>query len=247
MELRFECPQCKQYISTTYDQIGCLATCSNCNSTITVPNPFAAITQTPLSPQQQPDPLPLPVVVTKPIKPSGNKTFLHGVGIGCGGLFLLCFLGFAALVIVSLNSTPTPDPSVSNSTTPEPEPRVEDIILSQLQPAFDAQKQAIFNSIHPLGTAKSITIHEVTVDSWKNNQRTNRQEDILKCTVRYTLYWEGGTTSDGFTKISATFDNESQRYLPSKILETNGLTNDDTGKIVLNAGGEILKSIFLGQ
>jgi hypothetical protein len=244
MELRFECPQCKQYVSTTHDQIGCLATCSTCNSTITVPNPFATITQTPLSQQQQSVPPPLPVVVTKPIKPSGYKTFFRVVGIGCGSLLLLGFLGIVALVMIGSNSTQSPTPSAES---PIPEPRIEDVLLSQLQPAFDANKQKIFDSIHPLGTAKSITIHDVTVDSWKNNQPTNREEDILQCTVRYTIYWEGGATSDGFTKISSTFDYESQRYLPMKILETNGITKGDVDKMIGDAAGEFLKSILMGQ
>ena len=48
-------------------------------------------------------------------------------------------------------------------------------------------------------------------------------------------------TKDGFTKISATYDTESQRYTASQVLATNGMTKSDAGNAALGLLGTYLQ------
>jgi len=96
---------------------------------------------------------------------------------------------------------------------------------------LNQNKQQVLNNIHPVGTAKNAVVHDVAI-VWKHGQATNRMEDVLQFTVRYTLYWQGPVTQDGYTKISETFDNESQRYTAFQILATNGVTNEHVGEAI---------------
>ena len=51
-------------------------------------------------------------------------------------------------------------------------------------------------------------------------------DDVREFTVRFTLYWEGPVTTDGFTKVEWTCDTESRRRLRTQILASNGITNE---------------------
>ena len=97
----------------------------------------------------------------------------------------------------------------------------------------------IFNGFHPVGTAKGVTVHDVAI-TWKHGQPTNRLNDVQAYNVRFTLYWEGPITRDGFTKIGATFDAESQRWIGSQIVATNGVTNQQAGEAIGQIGGAML-------
>jgi uncharacterized RDD family membrane protein YckC len=155
-------------------------------------------------------------------------------GIGCGGIAILLFAFlFVAAMIGGDNGNSPPVPSPSNQ-------KIEAQISEALQTGFDKEKQKIFDYIHPTGTAKSIKLHDVTVIEWKRGQVSGRLEDVVQFTVRYTLYWQGPITTDGFTKITQTFDNETQRYVGGKILETNGTTNQDVSYALGYIGGMLL-------
>lgn len=119
--------------------------------------------------------------------------------------------------------------------------RVEQSMLAELQKAAEQNKQAIFRSIHPVGTAKNIVIHDLTVTAWKNGRATNRYEDIRQFTTRYTIYWEGPIVKDGYTEVTQTFDTEVKRYVACKILATNGITNADAGDAALNFLGGFIE------
>jgi len=121
---------------------------------------------------------------------------------------------------------------------------VEDRLKAILEIAANRNKQQIFASIHPVGTAKSVVIHDVTVISWKQGRPTNRLEDALKFTVRYTLYWQSPLTTDGYTKVSQSYDAEVQRYIAGEILVTNGVTNSDAAYAIGYAAGTILSGVI---
>ena len=122
----------------------------------------------------------------------------------------------------------------------------EQDILNHLQQELPIYKQNIFDSIHPVGTAKSLTVHDVTIN-WKPNTRHTQPQDILQFTVRFTLYWEGPVTKDGYTKLEKTYDNESQRWVNGSILETNGVTNSDTAYLGGFIGGTVLREMLQGN
>ena len=83
----------------------------------------------------------------------------------------------------------------------------------------------IFNAIHPVGKATRIKFIEI-VFKWKNDRETNEEKDILGISMRYTLFWDGPIHKDGYTKIAANFDPETERW-SGKILETDGVTNEN--------------------
>lgn len=103
--------------------------------------------------------------------------------------------------------------------------------LGAMLTAFVAeQRQQIFNALHPTGTVTDSKVHEAKVTKWRKGVATNRPEDIAEFVVRYTIYWEGPVTRDGFTKIAQTYDAEVGRYTHSEVLSTNGVTNEEAAQ-----------------
>jgi len=127
------------------------------------------------------------------------------------------------------------------------QPRIEDVLLVETQKGLNANKQAFFENIHPIGTAKSITVHDIAVIAWKHGKDTNRFEDILQLTIRYTIYWEGPITADGYTKVTQIYDNETQRYVSGEILATNGTTKKDVGETLGQIGGALLLNALTSE
>jgi hypothetical protein len=113
-------------------------------------------------------------------------------------------------------------------------------IQTELQPALEKNKQELFNAFHPIGTAKRLVLHDVAIGGWKHGNVSGRPQDILQFTTRFTIYWEGPITKDGFTKVAATWDCESQRWLPGKILATNGVTNSQAADAFIGVAGAVL-------
>ncbi len=135
---------------------------------------------------------------------------------------------FAAITITALALLSAPAYATS----------IHEELVEAMLSILDQQKQQIFDAVHPVGKAKRVKLHELTI-KWKNDKESNREEDILAITVRYTLYWEGPITTDGYTKISSTLDTESERW-SGQVLATNGTTNDEVGEAVVNIGGAVI-------
>ena len=119
----------------------------------------------------------------------------------------------------------------------EIEAAIDTQLQRELQTSFGHNKQQLFNAFHPVGTAKSIVIHDVAITGWKHSQVTGQIDDILGFSTRFTIYWEGPIVKDGFTKIAATWDNESQRWLPGQVLATNGMTNEQAANLFIDIAG----------
>jgi hypothetical protein len=143
-------------------------------------------------------------------------------------------VAFVAAWIVARQSRPQP----SN----HPVPDLPQLIASELQKGFNENKQRIFDSVHPVGTARNVVIHEVTINAWKHGKATNRAEDVQQFTVRFTVYWEGPVTKDGFTKLNAIYDTEAQRYVSTEILATNGMTNTEAAQAIGSVIGQMLSN-----
>ena len=77
-----------------------------------------------------------------------------------------------------------------------------------------SRAQILTDSIHPCSTVTDVRIHEVS-------------DSTSQLVIRYTLFWEGPITKDGYTKIRAVYDNEIKRWVETKIEATNGITNSD--------------------
>lgn len=116
-------------------------------------------------------------------------------------------------------------------------------IKENLQSRFNTNRQQIFKSFHPVGTATSIEVHNVQI-AWKNPDGAKNLNNMAGFAVRFTIYWRGPLTADGFTKVVAAFDNESKRYLESKILATNGVSNAETANAAANFLGGLLEGMM---
>lgn len=102
--------------------------------------------------------------------------------------------------------------------------------------------QAVFEWVHPVGTASRIVVHDVAL-SWKNGQASSSAEDLLSWTARLTVYWSAILVTDGYTKLQVTYDNEVGRITGVNILATNGQTHDQVNEAAWNFGtliGEML-------
>jgi hypothetical protein len=175
-------------------------------------------------------PPPLPPTQQAPPKKSPARTF----GLGCAGISAIFLLLVIAVALVSSDGGSGTGSSCATSTR-----RVEDDIAAQHQAAANQNKQQIFDLIHPIGTAKSVTVHDVTITNWKRGQATNRFDDVLQYTVRFTLYWQGPITTDGYTKITQTVDKETGRNI-IQILATNGFTKKEVGEALGELVGALL-------
>jgi hypothetical protein len=61
------------------------------------------------------------------------------------------------------------------------------------------------------------------------------------------LSWEGPIPKDGFTKVGATWDGESQRWLTPEVLATNGITNAQAEGVFIAIAGRALAEALGGQ
>lgn len=188
-------------------------------------------------------------------------TILMGVGAGCGMTIfgLICLLVLFAFLADS-STAPSVPTSVARSQDQQDNPQhpasaaqhsepqkptvtyanLEEEVRAFLHEGFNANKQALFDKLHPVGTAKNVKVHEITFDKWRNGINTGKGEDVKQFTVTFTLYWEGPIEKDGYTKITQTFDTETERYVEGRILYTNGTTSAEVGEAIGFLGGLML-------
>jgi hypothetical protein len=157
--------------------------------------------------------------------------------------FWIAAISAFAIYMSSGRKAPVSDKTgVTSATAVALSPReIEDTLTTQLreqlQSGFDKNKQQLFNAFHPVGTAKSVVVHDVSLNGWKHGQATARPDEILGFSIRFTIYWEGPLVKDGFTKVAASWDNESQRWLPGQVLATNGMTNAQATSLFIDIAG----------
>jgi len=103
--------------------------------------------------------------------------------------------------------------------------------VEKAQTFLSGHKQQWFDRFHPIGTAKSVTVHDVAIQKSPNG---------TQAVIRFTLYWEGPITKDGFTKVRAVHDKESKRFVRAEILATNGTTNAQAADNIAEFVGGLL-------
>jgi hypothetical protein len=147
---------------------------------------------------------------------------------------------FVCVYVINSGKKSPERPAASNPAAPSPR-EIEEACSAQLQlglqAGFESKKQELFNAFHPIGTAKSVVFHDLTISGWKHGNVTGREDDILGFSTRFTIYWEGPVVKDGFTKVSATWDGESQRWYPGQIIATNGMTNEQATSLFIDIAG----------
>lgn len=109
--------------------------------------------------------------------------------------------------------------------------RAESVLQARLQTAFDQNRQKLFDSLYPAGSATGVTVHEVTVTAWKTGLPANRIGDIRQFTVRLTLYWKSPLRTDGYTTIRLVFDTAAGRCTEEQVLASNGAAGTEAGEL----------------
>ncbi|MCX6963571.1 MAG: hypothetical protein NTZ08_14170 [Verrucomicrobia bacterium] len=99
---------------------------------------------------------------------------------------------------------------------------VETKIQADVQRKLDQNKQRFFETIHPIGKAREIKVHEVST-RWKKSNPKNLK-DLKGYSVVYTIYWSGLLTADGYTKAESYFDADVDRFIQTEVIATNGTT-----------------------
>jgi hypothetical protein len=83
-------------------------------------------------------------------------------------------------------------------------------LKTKLAVHLEAQKQEIFDKLHPGGTATSVKVHSLTLST-----------DFTEFKSTFTLYWKGLIEPNGYTKMECTYDLESDRFTAENIISTN--------------------------
>jgi hypothetical protein len=95
--------------------------------------------------------------------------------------------------------------------------------------------QVILDDIHPNSTFVRAKVNDVRL-YWKGDKAPDDLKKTQKMDVRVTLYWKGAgiITSDGYTQVAMTFDNEVERWTKLEVLGTNGVKTEDVAKGVID-------------
>lgn len=91
---------------------------------------------------------------------------------------------------------------------------------------LNENRQAIFDAIHPVGTAQSVTVHDVHVN-WRRGEPSEAPNEAESVTITFTLHWEGPLTRNGYTKFYAVYDFDVDDFIHQELVATNGITNED--------------------
>ena len=102
---------------------------------------------------------------------------------------------------------------------------VDSRTLAKTQDDLEMNLNEVFDHIHPVGSAKRVTVHEVK-SYWKT-ENPKSLDDLEGFVVRYTIYWEGPIEKDGYTKLISLYDAEVGRYTETNVIKTNGITKQD--------------------
>lgn len=95
--------------------------------------------------------------------------------------------------------------------------------------------QALFSSVHPVGTGVSVSVNDVDIE-WKDGATQTSAKDIHRYTVDYTLCCHGIIQANGHTKLRLTCNNALQAAMAHKVIETTGTTKKEVGDIASGIG-----------
>ena len=124
-----------------------------------------------------------------------------------------------------------------------PEAGEQQIVRALTDTAYEnlnRNKQAIFSRIHPVGQATWAEVNEAAVSRWRNGEPTGRPKDVAAFDYVFTIHWDSPLVRNGYTRIFSRFDFTAGRTVEMRILETNGLTNQDASNLVDLLGGLLL-------
>lgn len=112
--------------------------------------------------------------------------------------------------------------------------KIRQELFREFDIAMKDNKQKIFDQMHPIGTAKSLSLHTLDVTKW-------RGDTPVELSCNFTVYWEGPITTDGYTKATYIVDCDSKKITRISVNATNGLTNKDAMDISTAFVGAMLE------
>ena len=115
----------------------------------------------------------------------------------------------------------------------------EEKLQESVSTYLKANKQQIVEKYHLLATAKDVELQKfMLVD--RNAQPTDKLENAIGYAILFTVFWEGPVTKDGYLKLNAFFDFSARTFTDVRVVQTNGVLNEDAAKGI----GEILGAMF---
>jgi len=229
-DITFECPECKQRLVIDAVEAGSKIQCPTCSKTTVVP-----------AEANLPEP---PVIGSSYQSSVGGKGLtacvqskLKKLAAGVKSLkalkpktttiniFIICVTGLIALWMWGSNagnhvSKPTP-------LTPQQYQAIFEKYFNGQSEETDEngfQKdvptaQLWFDKIHPVGTAKNVTVDDVAC----NNDSDGNVQTVG---LQITLYWEG-PLQDGSTTLKMLYDPAENEFKDVSIVRTDGVTRQD--------------------
>lgn len=176
------------------------------------------------TPPEPPQPGRVQTTVARPPASSQQPAWHIWIPLGVVGAALV---GFVMICVLGILIHPSEDNAQADWLA---KVRAADAVWLQ------QHKQEVFNSIHPVGTAKNIELHNVSLHTGKAGQ------PVLS--YRFTVRWEGPVLKDGYTNVHAILDVESQRLVQVDVLATNGTTNAEAQQMLVDFGilmGEMVR------
>lgn len=107
---------------------------------------------------------------------------------------------------------------------------------------LDKSKQSILEQYHLLATAKRVVVERFALSDAKGNETSSLKNAVGFGSI-YTIYWTSSLRTDGFLKLWLAYDFTSQRIVDARVVETNGVLNEDAAQIA----GEFLRELFESQ
>ena len=182
--------------------------------------------------------------VALPSKVTSGRMWTTAIVASGATLAVLIVLGaFVVLGIAVLRTKTTARPQMIEDDSAKmaaSEAAVEDKIATNIRFFLEENRQQIFQEIHPLGTAISLTVHDVKVTKWVGGQPIGLpgRPDVDEFRVHYTIYWSSFShPGDGVTEINDYYSRDGVHFCFERreIKYTNGTQNSDvaTGAVEL--------------
>ncbi len=157
----------------------------------------------------------------------------HSIVTRIGGLKVLVIVALAITSLALAGCSPSPEAK-------------EQRLLKDLKEIFNERvnynRQAMFNRIHPTGQANRAEVNDVAISRWRSGERTGTLNDVAAVDCVFTIHWDSPLVPNGYTRIFIRHDRSVGRIVETRVLDTNGLTNQNASNMVELLDGLLLLS-----
>lgn len=90
---------------------------------------------------------------------------------------------------------------------------------------LDRSQQQIFSSIHPVGRSTGIVLDRLVLAD-ASMKPTTSESSVAWCYFQFTMFWKGPVNQNGKTVVGTLVNTKTGEIVNTKVLETNGITNE---------------------